>query len=61
MTDERPRFDWEREHSPFTVEGQIEAAGAFGRGLGRHRRGFQRVLLALIALLVIVAVLDVLS
>jgi hypothetical protein len=31
------KFEWEREHSPFTVEGQIESAGAFGRGLARKR------------------------
>jgi hypothetical protein len=33
----RERFEWDRDHSPFTPEGQIESAAAFGRGLARHR------------------------
>ena len=44
---ERERFEWEREHSVLTPEGQIEAAGAFGRGLGEHRTAAGRVFLGL--------------
>ena len=47
MTDERELWDFERQHSAFTIEGQIENAGAFGRGLGRHRVAAGRVFLGL--------------
>jgi hypothetical protein len=57
MSTERERFDWEREHSVLTPEGQIESARAFGRGLGRHRTGAGRIFLG--GALVIAAMLIV--
>ncbi len=56
MADREP-FEWERQHSPFTPEGQIENARAFGRGLGRRRTAVGRVFLG--GALVIAAILVV--
>jgi hypothetical protein len=57
---ERELFEWERQHSALTPEGQIENAAAFGRGLSRHRTAVGRVFLtgalAIAAMLVISAI-----
>ena len=48
MNDEggqREPFEWETEHSPLSIEGRIEAAGMFGRGLGRYRSAVSRFFL----------------
>ena len=57
MSSERERFEWDREHSVLTPEGQIESARAFGRGLGRHRTAAGRIFLG--GALVIAAMLIV--
>lgn len=46
MEPDRERWEWERTHSPFTPEGQIENAAAFGRGVARYRTAVGRVFLA---------------
>jgi hypothetical protein len=43
---EREKFEWEREHSSYSVEGQIEAYGALARGLTKYRAAFGRLFLA---------------
>ena len=53
---EREKFEWEREHSPFTPEGQIESARMFGRGALKHPKAAPRIILALAVLFAVLAV-----
>ena len=44
----RPVGDFEMQHSPYTIEGELEGFSRFGRGIAGHR-GAKRWVAALIA------------
>ena len=44
----RPAGDFEMQHSPYTVEGELEGFARFGRGIAGHR-GAKRWVAAFIA------------
>ncbi len=52
----RPARDYEMEHSPYTVEGELEGFARFGRGIAGHR-GAKRWLAAFVAVAFVLPVL----
>jgi hypothetical protein len=62
MTGEREPWEFERQHNPYTIEGQIESYGALSRGLLRGRREIVgRVLLGLAIACVTIAIVVALT